>query len=120
MLRKLRVDKARGLIHIHNLLKLAMKEGVGDIQLPNRPLGADCNGKEKANCGDFENWTERIKAVNPELLAEAFGNEASLVSFNGAIDMQLDFEHPLAAYNVHVRLPRNQGPSPIAEEGIEL
>lgn len=68
MVRKLRVNKGRRLLHIHLLLEGAMKKRIVDIKLSDRPTRRNSKIKNKSNNGGFDNRTEGVIVVNVYLL----------------------------------------------------
>ena len=66
MVRELMIHIAKGLGHVDFLLQKTMEKGIGDIQLPERPM--------KTHCSWFHNRTECLSIVHTNLLMKALCN----------------------------------------------
>ena len=56
-----------------------MEKCVGDIQLANMPMLADCEGKEETNSSDLNDMTKGFTVINAFFLVKAFSNETGFV-----------------------------------------
>lgn len=72
-------------------------------------LDGDC--KDKVNYGRLDHKVECLTKIKARLLMETFRNESGFVLINSFVCFMFDAEHPLVAYNIHLRRRCNQVPS---------
>ena len=96
MLRTSRVDEARWLLTVDHLIKIAMKEGVLDIELVNRPRTGDGDAEDNADHGGLDDRAESLVKINARLLREPTNNPACLVASKSAIGGKFVLEDPLS------------------------
>jgi hypothetical protein len=113
MSRQSRVNKTPGLLHINNLLKGTIEEGIIYIKLMDLPMVKYNNDKNESNSSRFNNRTEGFGVVDSFLLSETTRNQARLVAINSTIGLSLDFVNSTATNNIHGRFKQNQRPSTI-------
>jgi hypothetical protein len=89
-----RVDEARRLLTVNLLIKSAMKKGIPDIKLMNRPSTRSRNAEDDADSGGLNDRTESLIEVNPELLREAPYDPACLVASKPTVRAELMLEDP--------------------------
>jgi hypothetical protein len=65
MLRKLRMDEARGLGHVDIFREPSMEEGILNINLTDEPSGGDGKGENQANGGRLDHWTVGLAKSMP-------------------------------------------------------
>jgi hypothetical protein len=70
--------------------------------------------------GRLDNQTECLVVVDAFLLGEAADNLARLVPSEGAVGVELMFEHPRASDNVRTRRPRYKAPSIVVDQCLVL
>jgi hypothetical protein len=91
-----RINEAWGLLTIDLLVKIAMKEGILDIELVDRPRPRDGDAENKADRSWLDDGAERLVKVNARQLREATDDPPCLVASKAAIRVELVFENPLA------------------------
>src|SRR3989337_901681 len=114
------VDETGGLLTVNLLLEVAMKEGVGDIHLMNRPATGDRELKDGADRARFDNRCKRLSEVNASMLPKPTDHPASLVALKCTIRAGLMAKDPLAADDIGARRARNQCPGTVPLKGAEL
>jgi hypothetical protein len=67
--------------------------------------------------GQFDHRAEGLIVVNAGSLGEAMKNPASLVTFQGAIEIKLVLENPLASDDVGANGVRNKIPAVVNDQG---
>jgi hypothetical protein len=72
-----------------------VKESILDIQLMNRPVLRQCQGKNHTNGCWLDHWTESLIIINTWTLSETPENPTSLVSIKRTIWMKLVPKNPL-------------------------
>jgi hypothetical protein len=115
-----RVDEAGGLAIVDNLGKLAVEEGILDVELASLPFKGKRDGEDDADRGRFDNQTERVVEVNALLLRETAKHPACFVAVERAIGLQLVAKDPLARDDVGLLRRRHEIPSIITEESTIL
>ena len=75
-----RVNKTYGLLHINNLLKGTIEEGIMYIKLRDLPMVRYNNGKNEPNSSQFNNMTEGFGAVDSLPFSETMHKRALLRS----------------------------------------
>jgi hypothetical protein len=115
-----RVNKAGGLSVVDCLGKSAMQEGILDVELVNWPVSGESQAEDGADGGGLHNWTESLIEVNTRVLGEATENPARFVPIQGTIGPHLVLEDPLAGDDVGTRRARNESPSVVVDESLEL
>ena len=113
-----RVSIARGWLHVHFLLEVSIEESIFHIHLIKRPtVNSSHNNKTSDKC-KASNRSKCFLIVNVIFLSKAFGNEASLVSFNKSISLGLDLVKPPTTYYKLTRRQINHIPSVIFMKGV--
>jgi hypothetical protein len=79
------IEKTSGLLTIDLLSKMAMKKGIRNIHLMNRPATGDCELQNGANHARFDNRREGLGEVDSSSLTETTDHPASLVALKSAI-----------------------------------
>jgi hypothetical protein len=90
------VDKARRLLAVDHLVKIAMKEGILDIQLMNRPSTGDGDAEYDADRGGLDNGAECLIIINTRLLREPTNNPSCLVASKSTVRGELVLEDPFS------------------------
>jgi hypothetical protein len=62
------VDEARRLLTIDLLVKIAVEEGILDVELMNRPGSRDGDAEDDADRGGLDDGAEGLVEVDPRLL----------------------------------------------------
>jgi hypothetical protein len=96
-----RVDEADGLARVDDLGKLAVEEGILDVELASLPFKGERDGEDDADHGRFDNRTEPIK-VNALLLRETAKHPVCFLAVKRAIRLHLVVKDPLAGDDVGV------------------
>jgi hypothetical protein len=91
-----RVDEAGGLATVDNFGELAVEEGILDVELASLPFKGKRDGEDDADCGRFDNRTERLVKVNVLLLRKIANHPACFVAVERATGLQLVAKDPLA------------------------
>jgi hypothetical protein len=120
MLGASRVHEASGLVTVDDLGKLAVEEGVLDVELASLPFKGERDGEDDVDRGQFDNQTERLVKVNALLLRETAKHPACFVAIERAIGLQLVVKDPLPRNDVGIPRRRHEIPSVIAEESTIL
>jgi hypothetical protein len=120
MLRTVRINKPRRLAHIDLLLKNTMQKCILNIKLAKGPATSDSKGQQQPNSGRLNNRTEGILVVKTVPLFETLSNESGLVPLNRAICMPFDLEDPFGINDVETGARRDQLPSTIVTESLNL
>ena len=69
----IRVHKTWWLSHKDIFRKPALKKGIIDIQLAERPPITYCDTKNKSHYGGLDNWTEGFMVIHTRSLTKALG-----------------------------------------------
>ena len=97
----------RRLLHEYLLIEVAVKEGIGHVQLMKRPGLIQGNGEENPDGAEACHRREGLMIVKTIGLKKATSHETSLVASDGAIRIILQGVHPLAGDNIGIEGPRN-------------
>jgi hypothetical protein len=92
VVRMSRVDEARGLNAVDLLVKIAMEEGILDVQLVHRPRARGGNAEDDPDSGWLDDGTESLIKVDAGLLRESTNNPSCLVASETTIRAKLVFE----------------------------
>jgi hypothetical protein len=95
---------------VDSLRHSAMKEGVLDVELVDRPVPGEGKGEDGADGGELDDRTEGLIVVHAGSLGEALKNPAGLVAVKGAIRSQLVAKEPLASDHISVGQAWHQVP----------
>jgi hypothetical protein len=96
MLRTSGVDEARRLLAVDHLIKIAMKKGVLDVQLMNRPSTRGGDAEDDTDHGGLDDGAESLIEINSRLLGETANNLASLVASETTIGSKFMLEDPFS------------------------
>jgi hypothetical protein len=96
MLRTSGVDEARRLLAVDHLIKIAMKKGVLDVQLMNRPSTRGGDAEDDTDRGGLDDGAESLIEINSRLLGETANNLASLVASETTIGSKFMLEDPFS------------------------
>jgi hypothetical protein len=96
MLGMIGVDEARWLLAVDHLIKIAMKKGVLDVELMNRPCTRDGDAEDNTDCGGLDDGAECLIEINSQLLREPTNNPSRLVASKAAIRSKLVLEDPFS------------------------
>lgn len=91
-----RVGETRRLLAVDGLNKYDVEEGVVGDELMHRPIVGQVKHEDGAEGGRFENWAERLVAVNSGALSEAPRNATHFVPVQGIILLEFVVINPLA------------------------
>jgi hypothetical protein len=83
----------------------------------NRPGAGDSQGVDGADRGQLDHRAEGLIVVDAGSLGEATKNPASLVSFRGAVGIELVLENPLADDDVGANGVRDKIPGVVGDQG---
>jgi hypothetical protein len=95
-----------------------MNKGILNIKLTKRPSSSDSQLEQKTNSGGLDHRTEGVLIIKAITLFESFSNQPSLVYFNRAIGMFLDFENTHGINDTDASLGRNQTSCLILEKSL--
>ena len=107
----------RRLLHEYLLIEVAVKEGIGYVQLMKRPGLIQGNGEENPDGAEARHRRECLMIVKTIGLRKATSHETRLVASDGAIRIILEGVHPLAGDDIGIKGPRNQRPGLPLDEG---
>lgn len=79
------MNKAIGLRHIDVSMKITVQKCIVDVELLQRLMLDDCNGKDCADGSGLHNRTEHLEEINTSFLMEALGYLTSFAMLNTAI-----------------------------------
>jgi hypothetical protein len=88
------VNKARRLLTVDLLVKVAMKKGILDVELVNRPRPRESDAEDDADRGWLDDGAEGLVEINPRLLREAADDPSSLVASKAAVGVKLVLVDP--------------------------
>jgi hypothetical protein len=97
-----------------------VEEDIFHVELLNRSVTADSNGKHRANSGRFYNRAESLIVVDSGALSETPKDPTGLIAIKGPVSTELMCEDPLASDHVGALRSGNQLPSPNAYQGAIL
>jgi hypothetical protein len=97
-----------------------VQERILHIKLMNRLGAGDGQGDHGVDHGRLDHRAEGLIIVDAESLSEAAKNPASLVPFQGAIEIKLVHENPLASDDVGVNGARNKIPGVVGDQGSKF
>ena len=112
-----RSNVPRRLLHEDRLIELAIKEGIGHVELMKRPGLIQSNGEEDTDGAEARHKRECLMIVKTVGLRKATGHETRLVASYGAIRIVLEGVHPPAGDNIGIKRSRNQRPGLPLDEG---
>ena len=112
------VSIAKGWLHVHFFLEVSIEESILHIYLIKRPTANDSHSNKTSNRCKAGYRSKSFLIVNAIFLSKAFGNEASLVSFNRSISLGFDLVNSPIAYYKLTRRQINHIPSVIFVKGI--
>ena len=96
MLRTSRVDEAMWLLTEDHLVKIAMKEGVLDIELVNLPSTGDGEAEDDADRGGLDDGAECLIKIHARLLREPTNNPSCLLASKSTVGGEFVLEDPLS------------------------
>jgi hypothetical protein len=96
VVRMSRVDEAGGLNTVDLLVKIAMEEGILDVQLVYGPRARGGDAEDDPDSGRLDDGTESLVKVNARLLRESTDNPSCLVASETTIRAKLVFEQPFS------------------------
>ena len=88
------VDEARRLLTLDLLVKIAMEEGILDVELVERPGARYREAEDDADRGRLDDGAECLVKVDPRLLREAANHPSRLVAGEAAIRVEFVLEDP--------------------------
>jgi hypothetical protein len=97
------IDEAGGLAAVDSLRQSAMKEGVLNVELMERPVPGEGEGEHDANDGELDGGAKSLIVVYTRALAKAPKDLAGLVAVEGAVRRQLVAKDPLTGDHIGVR-----------------
>ncbi|CAI7859875.1 unnamed protein product, partial [Closterium sp. NIES-54] len=106
--------------HVENLIKGAVEEGVGDVQLMDVQVESGSYGEKQAEGGEADGRSKGVMKINTITLLEAFDNKAGFAAFNRTISVLLDFENPFAWNRLALGWSRNNAVGVISVQGSEF
>ena len=68
------VNKPPWLLHVDILKKVAMKKGIGDVQLSYGLVKLNRQSENNTDGSRLDYWTEGLSIINAILLIKSFGN----------------------------------------------
>jgi hypothetical protein len=83
------IDEPGGLLPVHLFREMAMKEGVGDVNLVHRPSSGGGKVQNSLDRAWFDNQSERIREVDAGALAEASDHPVRLVALSVPLERSL-------------------------------
>ena len=114
------IDETDGLLTINLLLKMVVKEGVGDIHLMNWPASGHRKLEDGADRARFDNRCKRLSEVNSSALSKTMNHPTILVALKCTIRAGLVAKDPLACDDIGARRPGNQCPGTVPLKSVEL
>jgi hypothetical protein len=97
-----------------------VQERILHIELMNRPGVGDSQGEDSADHGRLDHRAEGLIVVNAGSLGEAAKNPASLVSFQGAVGIELVLENPLVGDDVGANGARDKILGVVGDQGSKF
>ena len=120
MMGMLRMMKTRRLIHINKLMEITVEKGVGNVQLSDMTLFANCKCQEKTNGCGLNDRTKGFVIVNAFLLMKSFCNKTCFVLGRGTARGRFKLINPFATNNRSVGGLWNELPCPIEKKCSEF
>ena len=114
------VDEACGLLTEHLLSKVAVQEGVGNVQLMHGPGSGDGQLKHGADRARFDNQGKSVGEVHARALPKAPKHPTNFVALESVVRTSLVPKDPLARDDVGTRWPRDKLPGAVPLKRIEL
>ena len=105
-------------MHVHFFLEVSIEKSVLNIHLIKRPIANDSHNNKTSDRCKVSNKTKCFLIVSAIFLSKAFGNEASLVSFNRSTSLDLDLVNPPTTYYRLTKRKINNIPSVIFVKDI--
>jgi hypothetical protein len=115
-----RINKSNRLAALDGLREGAMWECILHIELVNWLGAGDSQAEHGADRGWLDYRVECLIVVDTGLLGEATKNPASLVPVQGAIEIELVLENPLAGNDVGANGTRDKIPGIVGDQGSKL
>jgi hypothetical protein len=115
-----RINKSSRLAAVDGLQEGAVQERILHIELMNRPGVGDSQGEDSADHGRLDHRAEGLIVVNAGSLGEAAKNPASLVSFQGAVGIELVLENPLVGDDVGANGARDKILGVVGDQGSKF
>jgi hypothetical protein len=112
------IDEPRGLLVVDFFGKIAMKKGVFDVELMNRPILRHNERENDADGGWFDNGTESLVEVNARLLCETMNDPACLGTSKRSIRIEFVTENPFATYDVGTGRGRDESPGLVLDKSV--
>ena len=103
---------------MHFFFEVSIEERILHIHLIKRPTTNSSHNNKTSDKYKVSNRSKFFLIVNAILLSKALSNEASLVSFNRSINLDLDLVNPPTTYYRLTRRQINHIPSMILMKGI--
>lgn len=100
-----RIDESGRLLVVDSIIKSAIEESNVDVQLSDRPSTGDSNTKNDSYSRMFDNWAKCLIVVDERPLRVTTDNPTSFVAGQGAIRVELVFEHPFVGDNISTKGP---------------
>jgi hypothetical protein len=97
-----------------------VQERILHIELMNRSGAGDSQGEDGADRGRLDHRAEGLIVVDTRSLGEAVKNLASLVPFQGAVEIELVLKNPLASDDVGANGARDKIPSVVDDQGSKF
>jgi hypothetical protein len=114
------VDEAGGMATVDSLRQSAMKEGILDIELMDRPVPGEGEGEDGENGGELDDGVESLVVVHTRALGEAPKYPVGLVAVERVVRGQLVVKEPLAGDHNGARRTRHQVPGVVGQKGRVL
>jgi hypothetical protein len=95
-----RINTYSRLVVVDGLREGVVQEHIHQIKLMNQPGAEDGQGEHNVECGRLDHWAEGLIVVDAGSLGEATKDPVSLVSFQGAVEVELVHENPFAGNDI--------------------
>ena len=120
MSRRRSINKSLRLMHINNLLKITIYEGIINVHLLNLPTPCHDKSENNPNGRGLDHRTKCFIEIHAELLLKPLGNKPSLVLIKGTINFIFNLQNPLALDNTLFKRRGNYVLSVVLHESMKL